>query len=310
MKKNILRLVCCLVAAVEALSAGICSYEVDFLTGYRHDQVSWDIGTPGGTPNILSELQWKNLQSFDLGGVLKLVTEDCFYVRVSGNYGFTLSGTNQDSDYHGNNRTEEYSRSIADAKGGHVYDVSGAFGRQLVYCGDRLKLMPLIGYSFHEQYLKMVNGNLLVYTEDPENIGRIDGLNSSYTSRWHGPYLGFDLNYEATCNLKLLATFEYHFAFFKGLGNWNLREDFFKNFEHTANGQGIVLSFGTLYQISQKLSVGAVINYETFKATNGRDRTFLLLERENQLIPVIYDSHFNRVKWSAISALISLNYSF
>lgn len=309
MQKNILKLVCSLLAGAQVLSAGICSYEVDFQTGYRHDQLSWDIGVPGGTPDILSELQWKNLQSLNVEGKLKMLTDDGFYARVNADYGITLSGTNQDSDYHGNNRTEEYSRSIADAKGGHVYDVSGAFGRQFVL-KERLNWMPLVGYSFHEQYLKMKNGTLLIYIYDPEIIGHIDGLNSSYTARWHGPYLGFDMNFKATCNLQLLATFEYHFAFFKGLGNWNLREDFFKDFEHTAKGRGIVLSLGALYQINQRLSVGAVVNYESFKATKGRDRTFLLIEQDNQLIPIVYDSHFNRVRWTAISALLSLNYSF
>ncbi len=309
MQKNIYKLVCCLLAGGGFLSAGICSYEVDFQTGYRQDRLSWDIGVPGGTPDILSELEWKNLQSLNFEGKLKMLADDGFYARLGADYGITLSGTNQDSDYHGNNRTEEYSRSIADAKGGHVYDVSGAFGRQFVL-KEHLKLMPLVGYSFHEQYLKMKNGTLLIYTHDPEMIGYIYGLNSSYTSRWHGPYLGFDMNFEATCNLQLLATFEYHFAFFKGLGHWNLREDFFKDFEHTAKGGGIVLSFGALYQINQRLSIGAVVNYESFKATKGRDRTFLLVEQDNQLIPIVYDSHFNRVRWMAISALLSLNYSF
>lgn len=311
MKKCLFELFGLMVALISnPLYGEVFTADVDFQMGYRQDRLHWDIGNPNGTPNILSELQWKDLKSFDTAGSLKLTNEKDYLVKFSGNYGIILSGNNQDSDYHGNNRTEEFSRSRADASGGHVFDLVLAIGRQFHYFAGSLKVSPVFGYSYYEQHLKMKRGVLLIFTADPSDIGPIYGLDSSYTAKWQSPFIGLDLNFQATSNLIFLAGIEVHYARFEGRGNWNLRYDFFKDFEHKADGHGLVFTLGSLYKIQKKLSIGIAIKGEAFKATNGRDRSYLLIESENQTIPFIIDGHFNKVKWCALSALVSINYSF
>ncbi|NIQ93167.1 MAG: TonB-dependent receptor, partial [Desulfuromonadales bacterium] len=86
----------------------------------------------GSTPNILSELTWDDLRSFQLAAETEMVRS--LRPRVSTvlmgrtSYGWIVSGENQDSDYAGDNRTLEWSRSNNDAGNGHVFDLEGGVG--------------------------------------------------------------------------------------------------------------------------------------------------------------------------------------
>jgi len=116
--------------------------------GYRVDKLNWNIASDlsgTATPNILSELTWNNL------GIVQLDTGAAIEVnrivfKVDADYGWIVSGDNQDSDFNGNNRTLEFSRSNNDAGTGNVWDVSTAIGYRL---GDDYFLTPLAGWSIY-----------------------------------------------------------------------------------------------------------------------------------------------------------------
>jgi hypothetical protein len=79
---------------------------------YRVDHLDWNIAgnSAGSNPNVLSELTWEELEIYQITGGVRLSINDGFYVRGSLGYGWILSGANQDSDFLGDDRTQEYSR--------------------------------------------------------------------------------------------------------------------------------------------------------------------------------------------------------
>lgn len=279
--------------------------ELQIKTGYSHGSLSWNVAGYQNCPNIISELQWKNLKIFEMAASYNILTSLGFYGKVSGCYGNILSGSVQDSDYKGDNRTQEYSRSKCDASNGRVFDFSLAIGRQLIFNRLHLQVIPIIGYSLNEQHLKLQKGMQVIDTEDGNAPYPIQGLKSAYNASWHGLLIGFDLNIQANPKIYFLATFEYHLTLFNGRGNWNLREDFTHDFKHYAYGRGVIGSSGLLYQFHQNFSAGMTLKFENYKALKGKAR-FYSYTLEN----LVANQTLNHIKWQSFSALCSLKYMF
>ena len=90
--------------------------ETEFIVtgGYRVDDLNWNIAGDinGNNPNIISELTWDDLESYQLKFQGRLVWPNLIALRGSLAYGWLFDGKNQDSDYSGDNRTFEYSRIV------------------------------------------------------------------------------------------------------------------------------------------------------------------------------------------------------
>jgi Protochlamydia outer membrane protein len=137
--------------------------ETEFIVtgGYRVDDLNWNIAGDinGNNPNIISELTWDDLESYQLKFQGRLVWPNLIALRGSLAYGWLFDGKNQDSDYSGDNRTFEYSRSNNATDDDRVWDASLAvgypfrFGRTVIGT-----FTPLAGYSHHEQQLNISDG--------------------------------------------------------------------------------------------------------------------------------------------------------
>ncbi len=225
--------------------------------GYRVDSLDWNISGGSGGPNILSELEWKDMGILQLRGELSHSSDTGAYFRGQVGYGWVLDGVNQDSDYAGNNRTSEFSRSVNRADGSRVLDLSGGLGMTF-YAGEveQWRIIPMLGYSYHQQDLRMTHGNQVVWDADNAALlgfegngiplGSFPGLNSSYNAEWHGPWLGADIFLDLQTSGTLFARLEAHWVNYFAQANWNLRRDFAQpvSFEHKADGQGRVLELG------------------------------------------------------------------
>ncbi len=288
--------------AAQRDAARLNGLELDVLTGLRVDQFDWNIaGNLSGTgPNILSELTWSDLEILELK-VRARKTIKRLYLRGSLGYGFIFDGTNQDSDYLGDDRTLEFSRSNNNAGDGSVWDISfGAGYAGWALMAGRLKVMPMLGYSLHKQNLTITDGFQTIPATGP-----FGGLDSSYNALWMGPWLGVDVDYGAAEKLKVFGSFELHAASYSATANWNLRSDFDhpKSFEHTADGYGIVLALGADYELSPELSVKAGVERQDWHASDGTDRTFF----SNG---VVSDTRLNEVNWSSTSVAAGIEYRF
>jgi hypothetical protein len=230
---------------------------LEFGAGYRVDNLDWNIAsdiTGTVTPNIMSELTWSDVEIFQLKAGIRSLINRAFYLRGSLGYGSVFDGDNQDSDFSGDNRTNEWSRSNNSTNDGNVVDATLGIGYQFNVASGRLKLIPLVGYSYSDQYYNITDGVQTVSepslkplgADDPQPLGPFPGLNSTYEAEWWGPWLGIDLLFDANEKLKLFGGFEYHWADYHGEADWNLRSEFAHpvSFEHDADGTGMLMSVG------------------------------------------------------------------
>lgn len=278
---------------------------IDFTlgAGTRVDNLNWNIAgdTSGASPNVLSELRWQNLESYQVkakaDAKLHLV-----YMRATMDYGWINSGVNQDSDYLGNNRTIEISRSNNNADSGNVWDVTVGAGIRKHYAaaGGGFDIIPMLGASYNRQDLRMTDG---FQTIPP--TGAFSGLKSTYNARWFGPWAGMDL-IGAFDSWTFTGSFEYHFLTdYKADADWNLRDDFQHpvSFEHTAGGSGVVVSLGADYAMSRRWSVNAAFDLQNWQARRGTDRTFFT-------DGTTADTRLNEVNWNSYALTVGVKYAF
>jgi len=161
-------------------------------TGYRRDQLNWNIASEisgSTTPNILSELSWTNIEIYQFKTKGEVLLNDLFVFDGVLSYGEIYDGDNQDSDYSGNDRTLEFSRSNNKADSGNTFDITGAIGVKvpmkkidILTKIDQVDLTVLGGYSYHEQNLEMTDGSQTIPL-----TGTFSGLESRYETAWNGP---------------------------------------------------------------------------------------------------------------------------
>lgn len=284
--------------------------ELTFGAGTRVDDLDWTIAGPtvlGNEVNILSELIWSDIESREVRLTGRLFL-DSYLIKGEAGYGSIYAGTNRDSDFLENDRGAEYSRSDNASEDGSVWDVSAALGYayKLKALGGGIDLTPLAGLSYHRQNLTITDGVQTITTPElgTPPLGPIEGLDSTYSAGWGGPWAGLDLAYTIG-KLKLSGSFEYHLAYYLARANWNLRTTWAHpvSFEHWATGTGVVFSAAAEYNISRSWSVTGGFEASDFKATDGTDRTYFASG-------AVVDTPLNEVNWDSRSAFLGLNYRF
>lgn len=267
--------------------------------GPRSDEFDWNIAAPSGTPNILSELTWDNIDIFQIKGTAWTPVNRSFYIRGAFGYGWIYDGDNRDSDYNGDNRTLEFSRSNNSSDTGDVWDASAGVG--YIFLNTSMRAASLLGYSYHMQNFTMTDG---FQTIPP--LGPFPGLNSSYDAMWYGPWFGLEVTsgYMKEA-LTFRGTFEYHLAHYKAQANWNLRTDFQHpvSFEHRGNGSGVVVSAGLDYAVDERWSVNGDLLVQRWKIEDGTDVTFL----SNGSTP---STPLNEVNWSSSALMFGIKYRY
>lgn len=272
--------------------------------GYRVDDLSWSIAgnLSGSRPNILSELTWDGIESYTINGDT-LITWKVLALRGTANYGWIFNGDNQDSDYLGDNRTFEFSRSNNASDDGYVADFSGGVGIPWTFPGNDFydfRLIPLAGYSYHRQFLTITDGFQTIPA-----LGSFAGLNSHYKSEWDGPWLGFDMSFKAYEKFRFYGGFEYHWASYLGRARWNLRTDFAQpeSFRATADGRGLVGTIGLAYHLTDKWLIQADAKFQSWSTDPGILRIFLAGGS-------VVDTRFNEAQWDSYAVSLGIRRRF
>lgn len=275
--------------------------------GYRLDALDWNIGGGSADPNILSELEWRDMDIVQLKGELTSTNATGIYFRGFADYGWVRDGVNQDSDYAGDNRTLEFSRSFSDVDGSRVMDMSGGLGHTF-FAGesDQYRIIPIVGYSYHAQQMNMSNAIQVVPATGP-----FAGQNSSYDAEWYGPWLGADVLLDLQEKGTAFVRLEGHWVDYYARANWNLRDDFAHpvSFEHESNGRGWVLELGWNSAPSRyRWTWGVTASLQSWKANAGIDRTFVV----DPTSPCYgyCEGQLNEVSWSSRSLNLSLSKAF
>jgi len=305
-----------LASALLALPAAASEQKgVTLDAGFRRDNLDWSIAGNNNSPNVISELTWRDLNIFQVKGELAGSNVDKYYFRASFDHGWVLSGENQDSDYAGDDRTLEFSRSINGVDGSTVWDLSLGFGKEIPFGAKaQHRLIPLGGLSYHRQSLRMTDGNQVLWNQDnallldpdflPQPLGPFPGLRSSYDATWAGLWFGADtlLNLHERGNV--LLRLEYHWkAWYSAKANWNLRDDFAHpvSFEHEAVGKGLVLGLGWSGEpVRHRWVWGADLTYQLWTTDPGTDRTY------GANCFCYSEGPLNEVNWSSMALSLSL----
>lgn len=280
----------------------------DFGGGYRQDNLKWSISGYRGVPDILSELQWKDLQMAQVYGQIKIAL-GCIYLKTKGGYANIFHGSNQDSDYLESGRNFEFSRSKARTSGS-AFDILGGVGVRFPFFCERLILIPVGGYSDSEIDLHDRHGNQIINYYSPDDVGPFPGLHSKYKAKWFGPWAGLDAEvrlYPST--IRLLGSFEYHWADYRGTGHWNLRDDFAGNIHHKACGFGLVGMLGLQYEIWCGFTLSLYGIAQHWHASDGRH--WVKVYTGNPYAPTEkIGTKLNKVTWNSYSALATIGYNF
>jgi hypothetical protein len=291
--------------------------EIEFVVtgGYRVDDLDWNIAGDinGNNPNIISELTWDDLESYQVKFQGSLVWPGRIALRGSVNYGWIFNGKNQDSDYWGDDRTLEFSRSNNSTDDDNVWDASLAagypyrFGRTVIGI-----ITPLVGYSHHEQQLNITDGYQTIATpgETPP-VGPFGGLDSSYDTEWQGPWIGLDLRFKAAeiktfaHRLETYFTYEYHWADFEATANWNLIDEFRhpKSYKHRTDGHGFVIGTGFNCVLDQSWALNFSLDYQDWSTDNGTIEFFLADGATSK-------QQLNEVNWTSYALMMGFSLRF
>ena len=283
-------------------------------TGYRTDDLDWNIAGDinGNNPNILSELEWEGLESFQLKITNKTIFDQLFLLRGSLAYGWIFDGKNQDSDYFGDDRTFEFSRSNNNSDEGNMLDASFGIGWQFAFGRSDFVMAPVIGYSYHEQNLTMTDGyqTLATFPITPD-LGPFPGLDSTYDTEWKGPFIGLDFTFRTdekrkiTPEMETVISIEYHWADYYAEADWNLITRFAhpKSFEHEADGHGIVFSTAIKFLLDYHWVLNVNLDYQNWSTDPGVDRTFFA-------DGTIGETQLNEVNWTSYAIMAGIEYHF
>ncbi len=310
----------------EVSGAGIIkAAEFDLVTGYRQDRVQWSIaGNSAGTnPNILSELTWDDLRIFQIQqrGLVELGRKNNALLTPQlvwlVSYGQIYSGKNQDSDYGGDNRTLEWSRSNNSANRGSVLDLSAGIGLKIAPAESSFSLAPRIGLSLHQQNLRMSNGNQTLSDQTIADAvygpgvvtlpatGPFAGLDSRYDAEWKGGWLGLELQQKIGTRLTLVGELQYHQVIYTADANWNLRTDLAHpvSFHHDGDGDGLVYELGGDISLGERWRLTLRGNYQQWVINSGRDTIYFANGTKSQ-------TRLQEVSWRSYAFMVGVGWRF
>ena len=303
-------------AGLEKKKHRLVETDFTFSAGYRQDSLDWNIAGdlfPGYNVNVLSELTWDDLESYQVKFQGSLIIPNIIALHGYADYGWIFDGDNQDSDFAGDDRTLEFSRSNNSADDDDVWDVSLAVGYPF-RTGRRVigTITPLVGYSYHEQNLNMTDGVQTIATPGvTPPLGPFGGLDSSYDTEWHGPWLGIDLNFRAAAiktvahRFETFISYEYHWVDYEAEADWNLRDDLRhpKSFTHDADGNGWILRTGLNFILHRNVAVNFTYEYQDWSTDSGTDKIFFANGQTAE-------TRLNEVNWTSYSLGLGMSVRF
>ncbi len=237
--------------------------------GLALDHLRWTIANTTGAPNILSELIFRDIYSV-VGRLDTQITKAPWSLDAEASYGLIFEGEVQDDDFALDDRQGLFSRSISDSTDHDLQSAALLLGYD-IHESPNAKLRLLIGGRVYRQRLRMTNLEQIT-----PSLGKLPGLNSTYTATWFGPVVGAGVDAAIPwTSLFAHGHITFNPAWYWGQANWNLRSDFQQgpSFTHQAFGYGV----STLLQIVKifgpvKLHAGG--RFLLYYAEDGTDTTF------------------------------------
>ena len=233
--------------------------------GYAEENLSWSIAgknSDGELVNVFSELRWKQNTGVHINIEGELYVWKELFVKGSLSKTLISSGTVSDSDFGKDHRRDTVFYDVFDSNEGGVTSYRATIGYALSFL-KKHSISPLAGYGNDAQSLHMLR-----------EYGNVQGdLNSTYKTKWNGPFAGFDLRIVLHRALILTGGFTYHQTKYYAKANWNLIQDFHHpiSFEHRAKGYGLSSGAGIEYLLHEQISIRLNANYNRWITGKGTD---------------------------------------
>ncbi|MFC0518537.1 hypothetical protein ACFFGT_30260 [Mucilaginibacter angelicae] len=241
--------------------------QFDITDGYQRENFHWSIAgnSNGQNPNVFSELKWTKLGGQSIAASIQYTVYKRLSVYADYTRQFVTSGSVNDSDYSGDNRSGNTYNETFDAGKGRTQGWALGAGYQLVK-NNWLSLTPYAGYSDSRQYL---------YLYDSDN--RFPGLNSSYQIQWKGAFIKAIASLKLIENLMFSTNITYNQVSYNAQGNWNLISTFQHpvSYRHHANGYGLNMNGALVYAITNHIGIQAGAGYLHWQTGNGTDELYL-----------------------------------
>jgi Protochlamydia outer membrane protein len=242
--------------------------QLSFSAGKQQQQnFNWSIAgnQNGESPNVLSELKWKDVSGTAYSASLQWNFWHRFAVMGSYNRVDVHSGSVNDMDYGADNRTQPvYTGNFSDNKG---YTTSWLAGAGYVIFNNKLfSLIPYAGYSNSVQNLYIVDLS-----------GQFPTLNSSYFTSWKGPFVKVTSSIKIWRALKFAGDITYIQANYNAHGDWNLIQEFQHpiSYTHVADGYGLDANARLIYNITPHIAVYGSYGYYNWETGDGTDQLYL-----------------------------------
>ncbi len=256
---------------------------------FGQSELSWSIAAdPAGryAPNILSELDYRNMGSNGLGITIARLypvnTDMALYADGHVSHSKISSGISQDSDYAANNRQQEFSRSYADIENDDHTHYGFTLGLKMRWLDPTKDFLSFfMGREQQDLNITTSNGVIAIANRFPVGL-RFDQLNSTYNSRFASWSLGVGAEHAFSWGIMGLR-YDYYDTSFDAKANWNLRTDFEHpvSFTHNGQGDGHHWQISYSYPLNKTLSVNAQWQQVNYRIHQGYDQTFYI-DNDNQ----------------------------
>lgn len=217
----------------------------------------------GQSPNILSELKYKNIIS--IGGFimtsispLKRLHINTFYSQEK-----TVGGKGRDSDYGKDNCQDVvYNEPFNSNKGSsHLLEIGAAYNMITL---KRMEIDVGLSYYTKGQHFYILNSDL-------------QGLKSTYNTKMNGGQISLRNNIHVANNFDLQVLVGYGRLKYNSTANWNLIEVFAHpvSFKDGANGESMQSRISCEYHWNNKLSIFFATMFAHYNVFKGKDISYL-----------------------------------
>ncbi len=238
------------------------NFSISVTAGVFQEDFRWSIAgdVQGGSPNILSELIWKNLNGPYADMTATWTPWKGLSLQTSIAASFITSGKVSDTDYLNDNRKNSTFRGVFDSNKGTVNAYEALAGYR-IFETNKINVTAYLGYGAARASLFLIGGP----------------LRSSYKTTWKGPIAQAEFQVKIGKHVSTEPVLAYHQLRYHAKANWNLVESFQHpvSFEHSAKGYQLSVGNRIRYHFNSRFSIAAGGDYLTGKTGNGIDKLYL-----------------------------------
>lgn len=258
--------------------------------GYRNDSLKWKI-FPSYDPGSEIEEKWRNIGLGIVEANAQFLACEHYLLKADFDYGwFSNSGSQRYIRSGG-----DLPRNLKSSPRGNAYNLSGGIGYQFNFDCLRLSFAPLVGYSCSQQRFK---SRTYKNEFDPEGANIL--AHNDYKFRWSGPWLGFALAYQATCELQLYFDYYYHWARFHGTVKEHFVLGQLQNRLRSNNAYGNEFTAGGTYTFCDYWYIGVKFDYKQFCGNKGK----------STIEKIETDSPLRKLNWESSTITLDIGYTF